>query len=89
MDVDAFYDMTPRQFRNKVVGFNDQQNELQEQEWQRARVISFHAIKGHDTRNKIKDAQSLFKLPGDSPKNKVAPPPMTSAQAMALAQKWK
>jgi hypothetical protein len=88
MDIDSFYDFTPRQFYNKVKGFEQHQEWIQDQEWQRARVISFFAIKGHDTKNKIKSPAALFKLNSDL-KEKLKAPPMTPEQVVKLAEKWK
>ena len=89
MDVDSFYDLTPRQFQNKVKGYQSRVDFEQDQHWERARVIAFFAIKGHDSKNKIKTPHALFALPGDKKKKNDTPPPMTKEEALALVQKWK
>ena len=89
MDVDSFYDLTPRQFNNKVIGHYARIEFLENQEWQRARLISFYAIKGHDSKNRLKQPKALFALPGDKKEKKQQSAPMTKEQALALAQKWK
>lgn len=90
MRVDEFYDLTPRQFDNKHKGFEDNQTRLQEEDWQRARIISFFAVVPHVKKGTYKKPSDLFALPGEAQaKEKGKLKPMTKVEALKLAEKWK
>jgi len=61
-----FWDMTPRYFSACVNAFEKREQD----EWERARYISMHAIKSADAKNKIKKPSDLGLFPWEKPVKK-------------------
>jgi hypothetical protein len=71
MEVAAFYEMTPRQFFNKLRGFTDKEDELMKAAWERMRFSTTAIINVWlDRKSKI-EPHKLIKFPWDAqlPKN--------------------
>lgn len=56
---------SPNLLITKISGYYEKVERQELNEWARARLISFYAIKGHDSKNQLKNPSSLFSLPGD------------------------
>lgn len=88
MSLQDFEDMTPRQYYNKVKGFEQNRiNELDDH-WERTRILAWVGIMGK-TKTRVKSHTELFPLPSERQKDpKELPPPMTHEEALELAKKW-
>jgi hypothetical protein len=62
------YDLTPRSFNNKLIGFNKKNEQLSQNHWEQTRLIVHGTIAPH-SKHKVKP-QELMPFPWDS-KNKV------------------
>ena len=73
MSYDELYNSTPRNFNNKLIGFNAYQEQLMQDNWERTRVIIHSTLSPH-TKKKLKP-QELLPFPWDNknkPKKEIA-----------------
>jgi len=58
LSVDDLYDMTPRSFQNKLIGFNEHREQLSRNDWEQTRII-VHACLSPHTKKQLKPKQIL------------------------------
>ena len=73
LSYDELYDLTPRSFSNKLLGFNNYQRQLLETSWEQTRLISHSTLSPH-SKKKLKP-QEILPFPWDDknkPKKEIA-----------------
>lgn len=65
MNVNEFYEMTPRQFYNKTKGYTEQRNEDVQQAWEIMRFSTTALLNIHLKKTDKIDPQKLVKFPWD------------------------
>ena len=58
MSYDELYNSTPRNFNNKLIGFNAYQEQLMQDNWERTRVIIHSTLSPH-SKKKLKPKEIL------------------------------
>jgi hypothetical protein len=58
MSYDELYDSTPRTFNNKLIGFNDYQEQLMRDGWEQTRIIAHSTLSPH-SKKKLKPKEVL------------------------------
>ena len=66
MSYDELYDSTPRTFNNKLIGFNDYQEQLMQDRWEQTRVIAHSTLSPH-SKKRIKPKE-ILPFPWDNKK---------------------
>tara|TARA_R100000734_G_C3307140_1_gene97677 strand:+ start:570 stop:857 length:288 start_codon:yes stop_codon:yes gene_type:complete len=85
MSYDELYNSTPRNFNNKLIGFNAYQEQLMQDNWERTRVIIHSTLSPH-TKKKLKPKE-LLPFPWDD-KNKVKKQIATKEQIQEALKKY-
>ena len=82
LSVAQFYEHTPRQFTNRVIGLSRLKNNDYQQNMERTRMLMFTQIQPHLSRsNKQKKATDLFPFPWDNKKiTTTKPTPQQAAE---------
>jgi hypothetical protein len=85
MSYDELYNSTPRNFNNKLIGFNAYQEQLMQDNWERTRVIIHSTLSPH-SKKKIKPKE-ILPFPWDD-KNKVKKQIATKEQIQEALKKY-
>ena len=85
MSYDELYNSTPRNFNNKLIGFNAYQEQLMQDNWERTRVIIHSTLSPH-SKKKLKPKE-LLPFPWDD-KNKVKKQIATKEQIQEALKKY-
>lgn len=62
-----FYDLTPRQFMNKLAGFHILEQARNKEEWERARIGWMYIANYSGLLKKGKSVQDMMQFPWDKP----------------------
>ena len=63
-----FYDATPREFFNRLEGFQEAEEMRQRSAWEQARMISYYAIAPHLQKGRDNRMEKILPLPWDREK---------------------
>jgi len=85
MSYDELYNSTPRNFNNKLIGFNAYQEQLMQDNWERTRVIIHSTLSPH-SKKKLKPKE-ILPFPWDD-KNKVKKQIATKEQIQEALKKY-
>ena len=85
MSYDELYNSTPRNFNNKLIGFNAYQEQLMQDNWERTRVIIHSTLSPH-SKKKLKPKE-LLPFPWDD-KYKVKKQIATKEQIQEALKKY-
>ena len=80
------YDLTPRSFNNKLIGFNKKNEQISQNHWEQTRLIVHGTIAPH-SKHRVKP-QELMPFPWDS-KNKVKKDVATKEQIQEVLKRYK
>jgi hypothetical protein len=64
LSYDELYDLTPRSFNNKLIGFNSSQEEKVQNEWEQTRII-VHATMSPHSKKKLRP-KDILPFPWDN-----------------------
>ncbi len=86
LSVDDLYDMTPRSFQNKLIGFNQYREQVTQNDWERTRII-VHACLSPHSKKQLKPKQ-ILPFPWDNKHKPVISSKKKIAEVTALHEEF-